>query len=93
MAREMERPFRMDQLARSCGLSPSRFAHLFREQMGRSPRAYAEDRRMERAVRLLRLTTLPVAEVAAACGFEDPLYFSSRFRRWTKSSPSAFRSR
>ena len=35
--------------------------------------------------------TLPVAEVAARCGFLDPSHFARRFRRQYGQSPLAFR--
>lgn len=84
-------PFRLEALAREAGLSVSRLAHLFREQMGMSPRVYAEEQKMRHAAQLLRLTPLSVGEVAEACGFASAFYFSSRFRRWSRLSPRAFR--
>ncbi|MGC9451656.1 MAG: helix-turn-helix domain-containing protein [Oceanipulchritudo sp.] len=81
----------MEALARQCGLSVSRFAHLFKEEMESTPQQFVERRRMEQARNLLRFSNLPIAEVARACGFEDPYYFSSRFRKRHGISPSGYR--
>ena len=81
----------VDRIARKCGLSLSRFAHLFRDETGRTPQQFIEARRMELARNLLRYSNLSVAEVASACGYEDPFYFSSRFRGTLGKSPRAYR--
>ncbi|TDO52527.1 AraC family transcriptional regulator of arabinose operon [Kribbella sp. VKM Ac-2527] len=81
------------RLARAVNLSVSRFAHLFREQLGVGPQQFVERRRLDAACRLLELTTRPVASVAAEVGYPDPLYFSTRFRRHTGTSPTAYRNR
>ncbi|WP_344234289.1 helix-turn-helix domain-containing protein [Kribbella hippodromi] len=81
------------RLARAVNLSVSRFAHLFREQLGVGPQQFVERRRLDAAARLLELTSRSVASVAAAVGYADPLYFSTRFRLHTGSSPTAYRRR
>ncbi|HIT74277.1 MAG TPA: helix-turn-helix domain-containing protein [Candidatus Avipropionibacterium avicola] len=78
-------------LARLAHLSPSRFSHLFTEQVGMAPMAYLEHQRMSLARMYLELTDHPVAEVARLVGFSDPLHFSTRFRRAVGTSPRAHR--
>jgi AraC family transcriptional regulator of arabinose operon len=73
--------FRLDRLARHCGLSVSRLSHLFREELGTSPQRFSEKLRLECARDLLTQTRLSIGEVAAEVGFSDPLYFSRRYRR------------
>ncbi|MDE0860208.1 MAG: AraC family transcriptional regulator [Akkermansiaceae bacterium] len=81
----------VETLAEEAGLSPSRFAHLFRERMGVTPMNFLESRRMEQARQLLLTTDLPVQEVALNIGFPNAQHFSTRFRKITGQSPSAFR--
>lgn len=81
----------VETLAEEAGLSLSRFAHLFRERMGVTPMNYLESRRMEQARQLLLTTDLPVQEVALNIGFPNAQHFSTRFRKLTGQSPSAFR--
>lgn len=47
--------------------------------------------RRRRAVHLLTATPMPVAEIAAALGYEEHANFTRAFTRWTELSPSAFR--
>lgn len=81
----------IDELAGLVHLSTSRFAHLFTQETGLSPRRFVERQRIERAKQLLELTSLPVAAVAAEIGFRSPFYFSTRFKLLTGSTPTAFR--
>lgn len=86
-------PFRLPALARECGLSVSRLSHLFREELGKTPGRFVEERRLAHAAHLLRRTPLRVGEIAAECGFADPFYFTNRFRRFHGTSPTRFRER
>lgn len=80
-------------LAAMVGLSASQLGTLFRQQVGVPPVRYQRDLRMARARELLDTTSLPVASVAQACGYDDPLYFSRQFHRANGLSPTAFRDR
>jgi len=90
---DLSRPLRVGAMAAAAGLSPSRFAHRFREQVGDSPGRWYERERMRRAAALLDATSRTVTGIAAEVGFSDPFYFSQRFRRWAGKSPRAWRKR
>ncbi|MEM1212508.1 MAG: helix-turn-helix domain-containing protein [Planctomycetota bacterium] len=89
--RRLEHPWTIDTLARHAHLSPSRFAHLFTQQLGQSPMQYLDAQRMARARELLRLTAQPIAAIAAAVGIEDPVYFGRRFRQAVGQTPRQYR--
>lgn len=91
LAENLRRPMTMETLARTCGLSVSRLAHLFRAQIGRPPQHYLEDLRLQRAAQLLRSTGLRIGEIAEETGFAGAFYFSSRFRKKFGASPSEYR--
>ncbi|MBA3708028.1 MAG: arabinose operon transcriptional regulator AraC [Planctomycetes bacterium] len=91
--RHLSERITLDTLARVSGLSPSRLSYLFQTQAGDAPIRYLERQRLARAKDLLEVTADPVKEVAAHVGFDDPFYFSVRFRRLTGLSPRAFRKR
>ncbi|GAA2096779.1 helix-turn-helix domain-containing protein [Microlunatus panaciterrae] len=91
--RDLRADLGVSRLARASTLSVSRFAHLFRRQLGVSPQRFVERRRLDTAARLLDMTSRPVSSVAAEVGFTNPLYFSTRFRQQTGMSPSAYRAR
>ena len=81
----------IERMAEVAGLSVSRFAHLFNQETGTSPREYGERLRMERAAQLLALTAMPVYAVAEAMGFDNPYYFSRRFKAVMGHSPKKHR--
>ena len=81
----------IEQLAAMEYLSVSRYAALFHQLTGRSPQQYLIDLRMSNARQLLRETDLSVGDVAERVGYEDALYFSRLFKRYTGLSPRAFR--
>jgi AraC family transcriptional regulator of arabinose operon len=83
----------IEQIAEAVGLSPSRFAHLFRAETGETVQGHIEMRRMQVATDLLRRTSFPIKQIAASAGFESPFYFSQRFRRRLGLSPLQFRQR
>jgi AraC-like DNA-binding protein len=47
----------------------------------------------EQAMRLLKETSLSIAEVGNAVGFSDPAIFSRAFKKWASESPRQFRNR
>jgi len=65
----------------------------FKAALGTTPHAHLRKLRMERVKELLVSTTLPVGEVAATTGFENPEYLSAMFRRECGLSPREFRAR
>ncbi len=71
---------RMGEIAAQVGLSPSRFAHLFRSVVGTPPLRYLRELRIERARRLLEETSLPIREVMRQAGCTDKSHFSKDFR-------------
>lgn len=91
--RTLTAPHPVAELAEVAHLSVSRFAHLFRTQLGMSPSAYVERQRMAEARLLLEHSSRSVAEIARAVGFDDPLYFSSRFKHVVGASPRQYRRR
>jgi LacI family transcriptional regulator len=65
----------------------------FKAVLGTTPHAHLRKLRMERVQELLASTSLPVGEVAAATGFENPEYLSAMFRRECGMSPREWRAR
>jgi AraC family transcriptional regulator of arabinose operon len=90
MASDLAMDFSIPTIARTCGLSASRFAHLFREQTGTTPQRFAERCKLNRAAELLSLGGMSVAEVATAVGYDNPFYFSNRFKKEFGKSPRHF---
>lgn len=93
LAEHLREPFRLEGLARHCGLSISRLGHLFKDELGISPQRYSEELRLAHAQQLLSHTSLSVREIADETGFTDAAYFTKRFRHYTRASPSDWRAK
>lgn len=78
-------------LASVAGMSESAFFAKFKAAYGQSPAAYLNEIRLSAAARLLINTRKTVNEIAAACGYNDPLYFSAAFKKRFLSPPSDYR--
>ena len=91
ISQNCSQPLTLQAVADDCGLSLSRFGHLFREQVGETPGQFLEQQRMTRACQLLTLTSRTVTAIAEEVGYESAFYFSNRFRRLMGCSPREYR--
>ncbi len=78
-------------IARFCHCSVSHLSHLFKKNLQRSITEVIEEERLTRAKRMLADTDMRITDIAMACGFGDPNYFSFVFHRESGTTPSAFR--
>lgn len=91
MRDDLAHPVSMARLAARCHLSPSQFRRVFRDVMNELPIDYLRRIRMERACQLLRSTSLSVADVAAAVGYEETAFFARSFRKLLGMPPGRYR--
>ena len=89
----LDRPHTIERIASEFRLSPATLHRLFRKHLGETPINFLIHRRMETAMRLLRLTEQPIKSIAYQVGYPNALYFSTEFHRHTGESPTAFRRR
>lgn len=87
----LSRPLKINLLAAHCHMSISRFAHLFRAQLGQPPQQFIEIQRLNRAKELLALTPRTIQTIAFDVGFENPFYFTLRFKKHTGITPTDYR--
>src|SRR5262245_31412745 len=91
MHRELAQPLSAPQLCGLVNLSSSRFRALFAAQAGEAPLPYPQRLRLSRAALLVARTYLPVKEVMAPVGYNDPSHFARDCRREHGAPPSSFR--
>ena len=89
IGQEYDRPLTLNQVARRIATSPRQLQRAFAEAGAPSFLQCFTRVRMERAAELVRETTLPVAEVAEAVGYEGHSAFTKAFRRYHGVAPSA----
>jgi AraC family transcriptional regulator len=85
------RPVTLTEAASAARVSREHLNRLFRRHYGTGMIKALELVRLSRAETLLTHTDLSVGAVARSCGFDDPLYFSKRFRVAFGASPRAYR--
>ena len=83
-------PITIESIARHAGVSRSLLYRAFRAELSLSPAAYLAQFRMRQACMLLRRQELSIKAVAFSVGYEEPLYFSRRFREIMGISPSVY---
>lgn len=84
-------PRSVGEIAVELGVHRVHLARRFRAAFGLSPAEYVRRCRLDRARRMLRGSTAPLAEIAAAAGFADQSHLSNAFRKQFGTSPRAFR--
>lgn len=83
-------PIAIADVAVRAGIGSRYLRKLFDRYLNLSPLEYLIQVRIDRAIELLRNTDLSVKEIAFACGFHSPQYFSRVFRRRIGRSPKSF---
>ena len=89
--RDYARPLDISTLAGIAALSEAHFIRTFRATFGETPHRYLQRRRLERAMALLRDTTIPVTDICHQVGFGSLGTFSRTFQALVGESPSAYR--
>lgn len=84
-------PISVSGLARLSNYSERQFIRLFKETLGCIPIDYITNLRMQKAHELLKTSSLPIAEIASRCGYNDSNYFSRIFKKHNAETPSEYR--
>lgn len=83
--------FGIEELAAAALLSSSQLFRKIKALTGQSPALYLRSLRLQKAMALLKNTSLQIAEIAYQVGFSDPAYFSRTFTQQFGQSPSNVR--
>lgn len=79
---------KIDALSQLCGVSNTYFRKLFTMYMGRTPRKFIIEKRLEKAKTIIdEGNYMHLYEVAEETGFSDSLYFSRVFKQYYGVSP------
>lgn len=87
---QCQRAWRLADLARVAGLSPTHLAELFTRDVGLPPRQYLLQVRIERAKQYLPQKTIPITTLALELGFSSSQHFAAVFRRLTGTTPREY---
>ena len=91
-----DQTFSLENAIRALPLNYDYIRKMFLRETGATPREYLEKKRMERARDIIlsgatnRYSEYTISQIAEACGFSEPLYFSKVFKKYYGVSPSRF---
>ncbi len=86
-----KRDMSLEELSAIVGLSTYHFARMFKHSTGTAPHQYLMACRVNKAAELLTHTQLPVADIAAAVGYQNIGHFRRIFSRSKGLTPSKYR--
>ena len=84
---------KIDDMADAVSLGRSVFYGKIKSLVGVSPSDFLRQIRMERAQHLIVKSKYSFSEIAYACGFSDPKYFSKCFKKETGMTPTEYRTK
>src|SRR6266403_3802628 len=79
------------ELPRLVNLSTSHFFRAFKISVGIPPHEYITQRRIDRVLDMLRMTNVPLLQIAVDCGLRDQSHLCRVFRRVVGQSPNEWR--
>jgi transcriptional regulator GlxA family with amidase domain len=91
LARHLELPVTVDDLARRAAMSPRTFARRFVQETGTTPQRWLTSQRILLAQELLEETDATIEAVAARSGFGNATALRHHFRIWRSTTPQAYR--
>jgi transcriptional regulator GlxA family with amidase domain len=90
MRGHLSEPLTVPEMADLASLSPSAFAHLFRDVTGRSPYQYLKEMRLDRARELLAGDDFTVKRISKEVGYASVSHFITEFRGRYGVTPGAY---
>ncbi len=93
MLENINRKYKLEELAMAVKLSASHYSRLFLSRTGHSPIDYFIQLKIQRACRLLDSDDRSIADIARDIGFDDQFYFSRQFKKVMGMSPRSYRKR
>ncbi|MAC47921.1 MAG: AraC family transcriptional regulator [Oceanospirillum sp.] len=88
MEANIEEVIGMDELAHYVGLSRRQLERVFQKYLHCSPFKYYLKLRLLRGRQLLKQSTMPIVDIATACGFVSATHFSKCYREQMGVAPS-----
>lgn len=81
----------LENIAERVYMNANYFSELFKQETGKGFVEYVKEIRMKKAIELLALPKLKIAEIADMVGYGDSNYFAKVFRKHTGRTPCEYR--
>ena len=93
IANNYSRQISINDIASNSNLSRSQLYRVFTRYISVSPLRYLREFRLREACNIMQQHPESIKNIAYTVGFENPLYFSTMFKRMTGETPSEYVSR
>ncbi|MEO6231072.1 MAG: AraC family transcriptional regulator [Ferruginibacter sp.] len=91
MQQHLDENISLNDLSKQYNYSVSRFSNLFKQKTGYAPIDYFLQMKMQKACQQLDFSNDSIKMIAFGMGFDDPYYFSKRFKTIIGVSPKKYR--
>ncbi len=81
----------INELAKKSFYNSSYFIQIFKECYGITPIQYINNKRIHKAMEILKSSNAPVEQVVAAVGYSDKKHFYTLFKQYTGLTPAQYR--
>ncbi len=88
---KLQMPWTVETLAKTISMSSSHLHYLCKKHLKVSPMGYVKQLRMEQAKKFLIQTLAPISDISYSIGYDNPLNFSTAFKKITGCSPKVYR--
>ena len=92
LGRHWQEPVSLASAAEVAGIHPQSLSRFMKQKLGSNFQNYMVRLRLGHAARHLLDTSMPIADIAFRCGFNNLANFNRHFRRRYGQSPRAYRS-
>ena len=91
MQTRIANPPQINSIAQFVNISERQLSRIFKENLGQSATGFFRELRLSHGERLLKQTSLSIAEIAFATGFSNSGHFSTNFTKTYGATPLEFR--
>lgn len=88
----LHRPLTLAEIAKAMGVGIRQCTRLFQSHLQLSPIQFVHFQKHSWAKNMLGESQMSVKDIAEKLGYDDPLYFSARFKKYEHVSPTHYRS-
>jgi AraC family L-rhamnose operon regulatory protein RhaS len=90
--KQLEHQWTLQEMARLCRISPTRFSLCCRQLTNLSPLNMLNQLRIRKAEKMIQEDyRKPIIEIAMECGFTTSQYFATVFKKWTGKTPTEYK--
>ena len=91
LTEHMGQRFTIETLSKQYLINPTTLKTMFKSVYGTSIAAHIKEHRMEKAAKLLRETSLSIAEIAESVGYDSQSRFTAAFKEYSGKLPKDYR--